>query len=1052
MSGEDALHGFRYQVLRTVERVLEIYESSPDGNWAVEVESTTDEKVDYAEWHEGEVTRVVQVKASMPDASTRIRARQVQEILTHLATRFPQAHEVVLESNRNGDWEAIQSVEGSTSRPRRTAWRDSRTLGQLEQAVAHRIRDLRLAISRSGDPLINRYLAFILESMVWKRGAGPSATTGDSKFLRCADVSDLLAIAGQDVAALLGEVPWGRPWHVPSGSRIARPEIFAWLHVQLPASALYTVGAPARAALAGFSGAGKTSAAAVWAEDNLERYALVFWVPARTEEELADAVRSLLEAEHGDTVQDWGIATVRERFTDLLVRTPLAWLLVFDNASSPEVVRDWIPARGFGHVLITTRDSTWSPSAAPSLEVTAMDRITARALVEHRLGREVDDPQAFDALIRLTDGWPLAVEMVTGWLVRSGRPLSGVSEYARQRTDLLDREVLVPEGYPQTVVSAVVNALADIQAADNSAAWHILLTVGRLGSKSVPIPLLRRLAQNQAGNAADQIDDAISDLRSHSLIRRDDLGIGELNEWSDQVSINDLIGDIALRIADEDLNEDYDTTESLALVLRDALDARDFRLASSFSAMVASLEHQERSGWRVPSLPLLTVYGNMAAVFQHRGDYVQAESLLLREARLADAVVSSPELPEEIRSQAAILAFKTWAQLANLSFHNDRPDRTIVAAAMAVPYIEAIVSHLPEDAWRRSVDTIVEVLSGIQNDDLTERRDTLLEEILGTGVEIVLGPAQLAEMALREGDNVSARRLAFEALEFESDPLQRIQLYSAIAEADASEPERAQASLALATKEADRIGSGYEVVTEAVLRMATTRWGEILREGTEWVTRDRRKFQESFIDLLPYLPLVDLDETPWGAGTRAQLIRAWHAVVTESAASQSEIDRLLARFDTDQIYVATSEVESLRATAFQVSAAELRSNLPRVVDALFVGRSGNTILLAIDPHDFALVQGVGVIRDVDVTTISWHVVLTIYGEAGQVSVWADILRLPANPFARVREEVALFVVGDLLPKIDEPTALVFKNLIDVGSVRISFEPWVNGVLARNGVA
>ncbi|MFI9487372.1 hypothetical protein ACIG47_13360 [Promicromonospora sp. NPDC052451] len=1052
MSGEDALHGFRYQVLRTVERVLEIYESSPDGNWAVEVESTTDEKVDYAEWHEGEVTRVVQVKASMPDASTRIRARQVDEILAHLATRFPAAREVVLESNRNGDWEAIQSVEGSTSGPRRTAWRDSRTLGQLEQAVTDRIRELRLAISRSGDPLTNRYLAFILESMVWKRGAGPSARAGDSKFLRGADVSDLLAIAGQDVAALLGEVPWGRSWRVPGGSRVPRPEIFAWLHLQLPASALYTVGAPARAALAGFSGAGKTSAAAVWAEENLERYALVFWVPARTEEELADAVRSLLEAEHGDTVQDWGISTVREKFTDLLVRTPLAWLLVFDNASSPEVVREWIPARGFGHVLITTRDSTWSPSAAPSLEVAAMDRTTARTLVERRLGREVEDLQAFDALIRLTDGWPLAVEMVTGWLVRSGRQLSGVSEYARQRTDLLDRKVLVPEGYPQTVVSAVVNALADIQAADSNVAWHILLTVGRLGSKSVPVPLLRQLAQNQTSDAADQIDDAISDLRSHSLIRREDLGINELNEWSDQVSINDLIGDIALRVADEDLSEDYDTVESLALVLREALETRDFRLASSFSAMVASLERQERFGWRLPSLPLLTVYGNMATVFQHRGDYVQAESLLLREARLAEAVALSPEIPEEVDAQVAILMFKTWVQLANLSLHNDRPDRTIVAAAMAVPFVKAFVSHLPEELWRQSVDSIVEALRGIQNDNLTEHRDGLLEEILSTGVEIVPGAAQLAELALREGDNASARRVALEALESESDPLQRVQLYSAIAEADAADPARAQASLALATKEADRIGSGHEVITEAVLRIATTRWAEILREGTEWVTGDRRKFQESFIDLLPYLPVADPDETPWGAGTRAQLIRAWHAVVTESSASRSEIDRLLARFDTDEIYVATSEVESLKATAFQASAAEFRSNLPRVVDADFVGRSGNTILLAIDPHDFALVRAVGVIRDVEVATISWHVVLTVHGEAGQISVWADILRLPANPFARVHEEVALVVVGDSMPKIDEPTALVLNNVIDVGPVRISFEPWVKGVLAKNGVA
>lgn len=108
--GVAALTGFRYQMLRAMEEILTLHQNDPGGDWAVEVEHATDEKVDYAVYRDGQLVRTVQVKASMPCSSTRLHlggTGGVAKTLTDLAQSSQAASEVVLISNRPGPWDDI---------------------------------------------------------------------------------------------------------------------------------------------------------------------------------------------------------------------------------------------------------------------------------------------------------------------------------------------------------------------------------------------------------------------------------------------------------------------------------------------------------------------------------------------------------------------------------------------------------------------------------------------------------------------------------------------------------------------------------------------------------------------------------------------------------------------------------------------------------------------------------------------------------------------------------------------------------------------------------
>ncbi|MGH3692626.1 MAG: TIR domain-containing protein [Pseudonocardiaceae bacterium] len=114
-------------------------------------------------------------------------------------------------------------------------------------------------------------------------------------------------------------------------------------------------------ALHGMGGVGKTQLAAEYVWRFANDYDAVWWVEA----EQAD----LIGAQFARFAVEWGVAepgtqlgpAVRALFARLRARG--RWLVVLDNAVSPEAVRPWVPA-GPGHVFVTSRDPHWPEIAA----------------------------------------------------------------------------------------------------------------------------------------------------------------------------------------------------------------------------------------------------------------------------------------------------------------------------------------------------------------------------------------------------------------------------------------------------------------------------------------------------------------------------------------------------------------------------------------------------------------------------------------------------------------------------------------------------------------
>jgi len=114
--------------------------------------------------------------------------------------------------------------------------------------------------------------------------------------------------------------------------------------------------APIIHVLTGMPGVGKTATALQYAHAHAHELDIVWWIDAgdsaHLREQLVQLARMICPANRQEAGDD-----VDRLFTELRSRSN--WLLVFDDVESPEVLSDCLPSRGPGHVLITSRDTSW---------------------------------------------------------------------------------------------------------------------------------------------------------------------------------------------------------------------------------------------------------------------------------------------------------------------------------------------------------------------------------------------------------------------------------------------------------------------------------------------------------------------------------------------------------------------------------------------------------------------------------------------------------------------------------------------------------------------
>ncbi|GAB2979213.1 FxSxx-COOH system tetratricopeptide repeat protein [Saccharothrix stipae] len=204
--------------------------------------------------------------------------------------------------------------------------------------------------------------------------------------------------------------------------------------------------------LHGVGGVGKSHLAVEYLYRNRAKFDVIWWISA---ERTVKIVNSLVElgvrlgldvgAESKFAVQSvLGALEGQPQYN-----VPSNWLVVFDNATNPEVVGPYLPIGGPGRILVTSRDPQWL-DAARCLDVSVFQRVES---VQFLRGRDPDlSEEDADRLARTLGDLPLAVAQAAAWRVETGMPADEYLDLLAEKQREL-HDVVSTLDYPQSVAA-----------------------------------------------------------------------------------------------------------------------------------------------------------------------------------------------------------------------------------------------------------------------------------------------------------------------------------------------------------------------------------------------------------------------------------------------------------------------------------------------------------------------------------------------------------------------------------------------------------------------
>lgn len=232
-------------------------------------------------------------------------------------------------------------------------------------------------------------------------------------------------------------------------------------------------------ALSGPGGIGKTQVATQFIYEHKSAFDAVFWVHAsemgklrRSFAEIA-TVLGLVPADTAeaqdllltrDLVLDWlARPRVSDKTRDIGQTEQITWLLVFDNADTPQLLDDFWPRTATGSVLITSRDPFHELDDPPRSWTSLLDAFstseTANFLLKITSRENDDEDRKFVvAVAEIIGGVPLAAAQIAGSIVRRDMTFAEfVQEYndPRSHNELFRQPVGNKRklGYEHTILS-----------------------------------------------------------------------------------------------------------------------------------------------------------------------------------------------------------------------------------------------------------------------------------------------------------------------------------------------------------------------------------------------------------------------------------------------------------------------------------------------------------------------------------------------------------------------------------------------------------------------
>jgi tetratricopeptide (TPR) repeat protein len=273
-------------------------------------------------------------------------------------------------------------------------------------------------------------------------------------------------------------------------------------------------------AIHGMGGVGKTQLAIEYAYRHQAEFDIIWWIPSERPGQIGQSLVELAQKLKLTTSSEVNVAgpAVREALREGNPHS--RWMLIFDNADSPEQVRPYFPTGGTGTILVTSRNRRWG-LVSGSLEVDVFTREESKELLRSS-GPVLEEHEA-EALAEALGDLPLALVQAAAWRAETGMP---ASEYLRlfesKKNELL--ETAPPPDY-QLPVAAAWNVSLDHLETRSPAALRLL----QLCSYFAPNPISRRILLRRDRNSARSFPELSATLSDEMKFSR---AIREVNRYS----------------------------------------------------------------------------------------------------------------------------------------------------------------------------------------------------------------------------------------------------------------------------------------------------------------------------------------------------------------------------------------------------------------------------------------------------------------------------------------------------------------------------------------
>lgn len=268
-------------------------------------------------------------------------------------------------------------------------------------------------------------------------------------------------------------------------------------------------GRPA-ALLHGMGGVGKTQTAAEYAHRNADQYKVAWWVAAQTAAEADAGYGALAQALKLPGYDPRDAAKTRQAVLGWMARES-GWLVVLDNAESPQVLAPWLPTAAKGHLLITSRNPNWANRAA----VHDLDVWPVSQAADFLLTRSGDNDRAAGERLAAALGClPLACETAAAYVKATGGSLARYADQLAQQPvellKILPEDTIYPRSLPQ-----VIHLATEAVERESPPAAEILRASAWLAPDNIPRWLLDAWPAEPT-----EVDAALAVLLRRALLRR----------------------------------------------------------------------------------------------------------------------------------------------------------------------------------------------------------------------------------------------------------------------------------------------------------------------------------------------------------------------------------------------------------------------------------------------------------------------------------------------------------------------------------------------------